>query len=87
MTQDQSREAILAQWHRLPAWKRRNSQDAAEFAHIMITSRPDITNFDCSVNPFLVVRSWLVAEQQTTVQGSKRRGKQSSPAGQIEISR
>lgn len=74
MTRDESRVAILAEWHRLPTWKRRNTSDAAEFTQIMLTSRPELTDFECPFDRFLVIRAWLLAEQRAAESsGSKRR--------------
>lgn len=81
MTREESRDAILAEWNRLPAWRRRSTGDAAEFAQIMLTSRPDISSFDCPFDRFLIVRSWLVAEQRAVESaGSKKRGARTKAA-------
>lgn len=66
MTREESKTAILAAWNRLPAWKRRSTSDAAEFTQIMLTSRPDLTDFECPFERFLVIRAWLMAEQRAT---------------------
>jgi hypothetical protein len=71
VTRDESKNAIVDQWNRLPTWRRRNSQDAAEFAQIMLTSRPDLADFDCPFDRFLVLRAWLLAEQRNVEQSKK----------------
>ena len=72
MTRDESRIAVLNEWNRLPAWRRRTAQDAAEFAQIMLTSRPDLTDFDCPFDRFLVLRSWLLAEQRSAEESKRK---------------
>lgn len=71
------------QWQRLPAWKRKTSQDAVEFAHTMIISRPDLTDFECPLDRFLVLRAWLNAEQRSSEppQAGKRGAKSKAARG------
>jgi hypothetical protein len=71
VTREESKEAVLTEWYKLPVWRRRNSQDAADFAQIMLTSRPDLTEFECLFDRFLILRAWLIAEQhaQPSVNG------------------
>ena len=37
----------------------------------MLTSRPDLTDFDCPFDRFLVLRAWLLAEQRNAEQSKK----------------
>ena len=85
MTREESKAAVVHEWNRLPAWRRRNSQDAAEFAQIMLTSRPDLTDFDCPFDRFLVLRAWLLAEQRTVEQSKKSTPRKRTGAGKKAV--
>ena len=58
MKQEDAKEAILREFHKLPESKRNSGADRVEFAMEMIQKY----RFKCSGDPYEAIKGWLIRE-------------------------